>query len=143
MESTCVFCLLLRGDQPADWVVREPIASALLPRPDGRLAPGHTLVIPNDHALGVQDVAPDSLIAVTRLVKRVAQVMTSSLGAAGVNVLNASGPHSGQSVPHLHFHVVPRWAEDDLDLWLRGRSRQAVRDDWFEALCADLDGPMA
>ncbi len=141
MESTCVFCGLLRDDAPAIWVARGPIASALLPRPEGRLAPGHTLVIPNDHAVGVQDVPSDGLAAVTRLVQRVARAMDRALGATGVNVLNASGPNSDQSVPHLHFHVVPRWADDGLDLWPTGRSRQHPRHDWADALRADLAGP--
>ena len=47
-----------------------------------------------------------------RFVKRLSEAMRSTLGAGGVNVLNTSGPHSEQSVFHLHSHVVPRWPGD-------------------------------
>lgn len=126
-DSTCLFCVLLteeRGD--TDWVWRGEHASALQPLPEGRLAPGHTLVMPHEHVVGVQDVSPHGLQAVMLGVQLVARRMSSHLGALGVNVLNASGPGSDQSVRHLHFHVVPRWQDDGLDTWPQGRSSRQV-----------------
>lgn len=61
----------------------------------------------NEHAVGVQDVTPSGTVETALLAQRVAQHITEAIGATGVNVLNASGPHSDQSVDHLHFHVVP------------------------------------
>ncbi|PWH06039.1 hypothetical protein DEO23_09480 [Brachybacterium endophyticum] len=127
----CIFCSLLAGVGRAEWMLRESgaDAAALLPLPDSCLAPGHTLVIPTEHCVGVQDASPLALHAVNDLVQRVAQAMTSALGAEGVNVLNASGTAAGQSVPHLHVHVVPRWAGDGLDAWPTGRSSHGARED--------------
>ncbi|MCG7311287.1 HIT family protein [Brachybacterium sp. ACRRE] len=123
----CLFCSLL-ADPDAVWVTREDgaDAAALLPLPDSSLAPGHTLVIPTEHCVGVHDASPRALHAVSDLVQRIARAMSSGLGADGVNVLNASGPASGQSVPHLHMHVVPRWEGDDLDTWPPSLSRHEV-----------------
>src|SRR5690554_6774435 len=115
--GSCVFCGLLAGEGPAEWLVREDRAAALLPLPETRLAPGHTLVISNAHAVGVQDASLADLHATMSLVRRVSRSMATTMGALGVNVLNASGPGSDQSVPHLHFHVVPRWRGDALDTW--------------------------
>lgn len=134
MDTDRVFCRLLRGDGPAEWLWRGDHASALLPLPAGRLAPGHTLAISNEHAVGVQDVSPAGLQATARLVQRVAQNMAAAIGATGVNVLNASGAHSDQSVDHLHFHVVPRWADDQLETWPRGRSSHVLDDGWLNEL---------
>ena len=47
--------------------------------------------------------------------QRVAVAMTRTLDASGVVLLNASGPHSGQSVPHLHVHVHPAWGLEAFD----------------------------
>src|SRR5262245_57713088 len=103
---SCAFCDLIEaGNVP--WLVREDRAAALPPLPGGELAPGHTLVILAAHSLGVLDAPPADLAAAMALVQRVARAMESALGATGVVVLNASGPDSGQSVAHLHFHVVP------------------------------------
>lgn len=118
----CIFCQLLNGDSPAEWLHRGDSASALLALSTGRLAVGHTLVISNEHAVGVQDASPAAMSATALLVQKVAQALDAAIGATGVNVLNASGPHSDQSVHHLHFHVVPRWADDDLKTWPQGWS---------------------
>jgi histidine triad (HIT) family protein len=64
--------------------------------------------------------------------------MRSALGATGVNVLNASGTGSEQSVPHLHFHVVPRWSGDGFTTWPTERSRKSLDVALPEALAAAL-----
>ncbi|MEV6297464.1 HIT domain-containing protein [Streptomyces sp. NPDC051896] len=53
----------------------------------------------------------------------------SRRSASGVNILSASGPASEQSVPHLHFHVVPRWADDQISTWPAGRSAHQLAGD--------------
>jgi len=136
--SSCVFCQLLTDAHPVTWVAREEGAVAFLPLPNSALAPGHTLVAPTVHALGVQDVPTDSLVSTMALVQRVSVAMRAALGATGVNVLNASGPGSEQSVPHLHFHVVPRWGDDGFTTWPQGRSTRTLAEDPATALARAL-----
>lgn len=117
----CVFCELMSSGQ-AQWVARGVDAVAFLPLPAGSLAPGHTLVVPRVHCVGVQDADSQVLHATIDLVQRVSRAMAEALGAPGVVVLNASGAYSGQSVDHLHFHVVPCWADDEATFWPGDRS---------------------
>ncbi|MFB6507146.1 MULTISPECIES: HIT family protein [unclassified Streptomyces] len=131
----CVFCQLIREDT-ARWVARGAEVCAFAP-PDP-LAPGHTLVVPTRHHADVFDAPPDVLAAAAVLVQRVAVAMRAALGASGVNVLSASGPGSEQSVPHLHFHVVPRWADDGISTWPGGRSRHRPAGDPVARLAGEL-----
>lgn len=73
------------------------------------------------------------------LAQELARAMRASLGADGVNILNASGRGSQQSVPHLHFHVVPRWDDDGLDAWPSTASQHVLEDRWLDALRTTLD----
>ena len=135
---TCVFCDLLAGEGRTTWVARREAASAFLPLAEGRLSPAHTLVVPNDHAVGIHDAPAESLQAVILLAQEVARAMETSLGARGVNILSASGPGSDQSVPHLHLHVVPRWEGDGLDTWPSTVSDRSLDDDWLDEVRASL-----
>lgn len=117
----CVFCGLMKTGQ-ARWVARGDDAVAFLPLPEGELAPGHTLVVPREHCVGVLDASETALVATMALVQRTSRAMTEALGATGVVLLNASGPHSGQSVAHLHVHVVPCWPDDRAVFWPTDRS---------------------
>nr|BFD81782.1 hypothetical protein StreXyl84_11830 [Streptomyces sp. Xyl84] len=122
----CTFCGLIRDDA-AHWVAREDGACAFPPLDP--LAPGHTLVIPTQHYADVFDTPHDVLAATMALVQRVAAAMRSALDASGVNILSAGGPGSEQSVPHLHFHVVPRWVGDGISTWPAGRSEHHLTGD--------------
>lgn len=124
------------------WIWRGDAASALVPKHASW--PGHTLVISNEHAVGVHDVSPAALSAVAGLVQRVAQRMGGAFGSTGVNVLNASGPGSGQSVDHLHFHVVPKWRDDGMDLWPHAQQSTYQLDaEWADRLRAELGSSAA
>lgn len=131
----CVFCRLI-ADDTAQWVAREEAACAFTPL--NPLAPGHTLVVPTRHYEGVFDTPPEVLSASMLLVQRVAAAMRTALDASGVNILSASGPGSEQSVPHLHVHVVPRWADDGISTWPTGQSRHGISGDPGARLAAVL-----
>jgi len=137
--EACVFCELVSGRGEVTWLARRPGAVAFLPLAEGRLSEAHILVIPDTHFVGIQDATPEALQAVMLLVQEVAQAMASSIGAHGVNILNASGEGSDQSVAHLHMHVVPRWHADGLDTWPTTISGHELKDDWFDSLRASID----
>lgn len=135
----CLFCRFVRGEADVRWVARRPEASALLPLEQGRLSPAHVLVIPHEHARGIQDASPSSLAEISLLTQETARAMETVLGAHGVNILNASGPGSGQSVPHLHVHVIPRWEGDGMETWPQTISQHPVDETWLAELAAVLD----
>lgn len=138
ISGSCVFCGLLSGEGRATWVARREGASALLPLAEGRLSPAHTLVVPNTHVVGIHEASAESLQAVMVLAQEIAQAMETALGARGVNILSASGPDSGQSVPHFHLHLVPRWEDDGLDTWPVTVSTRQLDDGWLGAVRAAL-----
>jgi len=137
MTTQCVFCQLMRTHS-ARWVADESQAVAFRPLPRSELAPGHTLVVPRQHCEGVLDASPSVFAATTDLVQRIGRAMVDGLGATGVVVLNASGPHSGQSVPHLHFHVVPCWPDDKAVFWPGDRSAHTIDEPVHELIAAAL-----
>jgi histidine triad (HIT) family protein len=115
-NNLCIFCeIIAAGD--VQLIATRPHSVAFFPLLTDSLAPGHTLVIPRRHCGSILDVDPFDLNAVMALVRKVSTAMLTSLGASGVNILNANGSEAGQSVNHLHFHVVPRWHDDGADMW--------------------------
>lgn len=136
----CEFCDLI-ACRSIPWLAREDRAVAFPPPPAGELAPGHTLVVSIRHSVGVLGALPEDLAAVMALVQRVGRAMEGAIGATGVVVLNASGPDSGQSVAHLHFHVVPCWADDQATFWPADKSRHSPTGVPHELLAAAMSKP--
>jgi histidine triad (HIT) family protein len=77
----------------------------------------------------------EDLIATRSLSREIAKAVVQVVGA---DLLNASGPHSEQSVFHLHIHVVPRWRGDGLTTWPVGGSRREPSTGDLYALSAFL-----
>jgi histidine triad (HIT) family protein len=132
--SDCAFCSIISGEAPATWIEREERAVAFAPHADSALAPGHTLVVPVEHNADLFSADPESLSATIALTQRVARAMRAAIGATGVVILQASGADPGQSVPHLHFHVVPTWGDDGTTHWPARRSAHQVDGDPYAEL---------
>lgn len=118
-QGECRFCEILRGDQPAEIVLDEPLVAAFLDhRP---LFPGHALLVPREHWATLGELPPELVEVVFASVRRLASAVTRAMGGEGSFV--ALNNVVGQSVPHLHVHVVPRRRGDGLRgfFWPRQR----------------------
>jgi histidine triad (HIT) family protein len=111
-DKNCVFCKIIAGEIPSMKICEDDVALAFLDI--GPLAEGHVLVIPKEHHEQI-DTMPGELVGkVTAHVPRLAKAVLAATGAEGYNVLQNNGKVSGQAVPHVHFHIIPRRASDGL-----------------------------
>ncbi len=115
MES-CIFCNIVKGELEAKKVHDTESVLAFIPKE--QVAKGHTLVIPKEHYESILDISETDLSDVVRVAKELSQKYRDELDATGVNLLHASGKDAQQSVFHFHIHVVPRYPNDGLDLWI-------------------------
>jgi histidine triad (HIT) family protein len=116
----CIFCKIIEGKIPSKKVYEdEKVFCFLDVNPKTK---GHLLVIPKKHYKDIFETPSDYLESINVTCKRMAILLKEKLGATGVNILNASGKDAQQSVFHLHYHVMPRYPKDGLDLWFHGKS---------------------
>lgn len=102
-----VFAKILRGEIPCAKVYEDEHTLAFMDvMPQGQ---GHTLVIPKAPARGLLDADPASLAAVAVTVQRVARAVKAAFAADGLTVFQYNEPAGGQTVFHLHVHIVPRF----------------------------------
>ncbi len=104
----CRFCTIVRGADAPYTVFADDVAVAFL---DNRpLALGHTLVIPRAHYAALADVPDDIFGAVATRTKWISAAVIDAMGAEGSFL--ALNNKVSQSIPHIHFHVVPRRQKD-------------------------------
>jgi histidine triad (HIT) family protein len=106
----CIFCKIIAGEIPCHKIYEDDRVFAFLDTAED--ADGHTLVVPKTHCRNLLDVPPDVLAQVMAGVQKVARHYVDACGFRGVNVLNFSEPCAGQTVFHLHFHILPRTPGD-------------------------------
>jgi len=106
----CVFCALIAAPDGTDWVLREPGVVAFLDK--SPLFLGHVLVVPTTHVVTLGDLPPADLATYFGAVRRLTLAVQAGLGSDGIFVANNN--IVSQSVPHLHFHVIPRRRGDGL-----------------------------
>jgi histidine triad (HIT) family protein len=106
----CVFCRIRDGQIPSVRVWEDERTLAFLDI--NPLNDGHCLVIPRAHAATIFEVAAADLQAAIVTAQTVAGAIRRALAPDGLNVLQANGAAAFQSVPHFHFHLIPRWTGD-------------------------------
>ncbi|CAN5220788.1 HIT family protein [soil metagenome] len=108
---SCVFCAIVAGTAPASVVYDDERVMAfmdLMP-----VNPGHLLVVPRRHAIGLSDLDPEDGARMFTVGQRLAAGLRSSgLRVEGVNLFLADGRAAFQTVFHAHLHVLPRFVGD-------------------------------
>ncbi|BBT15501.1 HIT family protein [Metapseudomonas otitidis] len=128
-----IFAQIIRGDAPCYRLYEDDDVLAFLD-----LFPqsyGHALVIPKRSAArNLLDVDPEALAKVMAVVQRLSRVITEELKPAGVQVAQFNGAPAGQTVFHLHFHIIPRYEGEGLRIHASQKADPAV----LEALQARI-----
>ena len=102
-----IFAKILRGEMPAAKVHEDDQVLAFMDVfPQSR---GHTLVIPKTPARNLLDVPAEALQALMIRVQTIAGAVREALQPDGLTIMQFNGAAGGQTVYHLHFHIIPRW----------------------------------
>ena len=116
MPNNCSFCKIAQGNNKNDLIIWEnDFACCFLPLEMEVF--GHVLIIPKKHFKNIFDIDEKNMLELAKGIKLISDSLKKKLKADGINIMNANGKSSGQSVPHLHFHIMPRFKNDGLDLW--------------------------
>ncbi|WLR51479.1 HIT family protein [Bacillus tianshenii] len=109
--SDCIFCKIINGALPSSKVYEDDDVLAFLDI--GQVTKGHTLIIPKVHQENMYELTPEVAEKVFRVVPKVANALKAQFNPIGLNMLSNTGEAAGQSVFHLHVHLIPRYDEKD------------------------------
>ncbi|MBX9942482.1 MAG: HIT family protein [Reyranella sp.] len=113
-DKDCIFCKIVAGQIPCLKLLEDADTIAFMDI--NPVNPGHALAVAKGHWPTVDVIPAEVLAAVARTAQRVARAVVAELKPHGVNLLQANGAGAGQSVPHLHIHIMPRRPNDAVAL---------------------------
>jgi histidine triad (HIT) family protein len=113
-DGSCIFCKIVAGQIPCCKLLEDETTIAFMDV--NPVNPGHALSVAKGHWPTVDVIPAEVLAAVAKTAQRVAKAVIGELKPVGVNLLQANGAGAGQSVPHLHIHIMPRRANDGVSL---------------------------
>lgn len=119
-EADNIFARMIRGEIPAHRVFEDDNVLAIMDIfPQSR---GHVLVIPKAPARNLFDADPTTLAAAMAPVQRIAKALRKALAPAGLRLVQYNEAPAGQSVFHLHFHLIPVYEGAELGRHGEGRA---------------------
>jgi histidine triad (HIT) family protein len=105
MTTVCAFCNIASGRAPASIVYEDANILAFMDLNPVNI--GHTLVIPREHWVNIYDIPEKSLNEMATVVKRVSIAVKKTVGADGIKVIQLNERAAGQTVMHIHIHIIP------------------------------------
>lgn len=109
--NSCLFCEISAKEIKAEIIYEDKNVLAFLdimPR-----SAGHTMVIPKTHAANLTALPDEKIGPFFKVVKKIIQMIENGLKPDGFTLGINQGKASGQEVQHLHFHIMPRWLDDN------------------------------
>ena len=113
-DNDNIFARILRGEANAHVVLDEEHCFAFMDLMPQSI--GHTLIVPREPAENIFDLSEAALHELISTTRRVARAVQAAFACTGVMIMQLNGADAGQTVFHLHFHVVPRYPGDGLKL---------------------------
>ena len=111
-DDESIFTKIINGQLPCHRVFENEHVLAFLDI--NPLSEGHTLVVPKRQTERLDQLTLDEAAELGRVLAKVARRVVAATAAAGYNILQNNGRVSGQEVPHVHFHIIPRRDGDGL-----------------------------
>ncbi|MBE5915286.1 MAG: HIT family protein [Pseudobutyrivibrio ruminis] len=134
-DNNCIFCKLANGDIPTNSIYEDNDFKVILDADPA--TKGHALILPKNHFANLLEADDSVLEKALPLAKKIANKMKLELKCAGVNIVQNNGEAAGQTVHHLHIHVIPRY-EDDPDKTICGWSHQSFTEEETKAVVEKL-----
>jgi histidine triad (HIT) family protein len=129
-----IFGKIIRGEVPCHRIYEDDKVLAFLDI--GPLSRGHTLVIPKEPAVTLDQLSDESAAAIGRVLPRICRAVLKATGATAYNVLENNGARAHQAVFHVHFHILPKF-EDGTGLGIAWNV-QKLDGDAAQALAAQI-----
>ena len=107
----CVFCKIVNGDIPSAKIYEDEDVLAILDL--SQVTYGHTLVMPKKHVSDLVECDSETYLKVMSVVQKLAKQITEKCKANGCNILSNIHEAAGQTVMHMHVHIIPRYDEKD------------------------------
>jgi histidine triad (HIT) family protein len=108
----CIFCKIVKKEIPSSIVYEDKNTLAFLDI--SPLNRGHALVIPKKHYETIADIPESEIADLMKVVRKVGIATQKAVGAHGLNITQNNGKAAEQFVPHMHFHLIPRFEEDGI-----------------------------
>lgn len=119
METNCIFCKIANGEIPSATIYEDEEFRVILDL--GPASKGHALILPKQHAANLFELPDETAGRAMVLAKKLAAKLKEGLHADGINVVQNNGEAAGQTVFHFHMHLIPRYANDTVNVtWTPG-----------------------
>ena len=107
----CIFCMIANHEINSSIIYEDDKVVAFLDL--SQVTKGHTLVVPKKHYANLFEADPEDLAHVIKVTQMLSKRIMERCGALGVNILNNCNEVAGQTVMHVHFHIIPRYSNND------------------------------
>lgn len=133
----CIFCKIVKGEIPSTKLFEnEKVLSFLDIIP---VAKGHALVIPKAHHKTLIDLPHEDLKEISLVLQKIGAAVMKATNADGFNILQSNGKAAGQEIPHVHFHIIPRFDNDNLSFKMgRGKSEKEELEEYQKKIKGHL-----
>jgi histidine triad (HIT) family protein len=108
--QSCPFCRIARHELPAEVIEEDEQALALMDLYPATV--GHVLVIPKRHIENIYELPPELGAHLMAMAVEIARAIKQTLAPDGLNLIQANESTAGQTIPHFHLHIVPRYKDD-------------------------------
>ncbi|MGN1344121.1 MAG: HIT family protein [Traorella sp.] len=107
----CIFCMIANHEINSSIIYEDETVVAFLDL--SQVTKGHTLVVPKKHYANILECDPNVLAHMIQVTQNLSKRIMERCHASGVNILNNCNEVAGQSVMHVHFHIIPRYSNED------------------------------
>lgn len=135
-DDTTIFEQIIAGEIPSYTVYEDETTYAFLDA--NPLAPGHTLVIPKHPYERLNDMSAEEAGEIFGVISEIAPAVEAAVGADASTVAVNNGEEAGQEVPHVHWHIIPRFADDNIGPIHGLFDGAELDDDEMETIAADI-----